>query len=89
MVEQSLRIIWPQRRQLEQHPVPEHSQNDVGEQVDIKTAKAAGIPVVAVSFGYTAIPVAELEPDRVIDHYDALIPAIRDLHAVPSQNPAS
>lgn len=54
--------------------------------VDIKTAKAAGVPVVAVSFGYTAIPVAELAPDCVIDHYHALIPAIRDLHAVPSRN---
>ncbi len=56
--------------------------------VDIKTAKAAGVPVVAVSFGYTAIPVAQLAPDRVIDHYDALIPTIRDLQAVPAQNPA-
>ncbi len=56
--------------------------------VDIRTAKAAGVPVVAVSFGYTAIPVRELAPDRVIDHYDALIPAIRDLHAVSVRNPA-
>lgn len=57
-------------------------------EVDIQTAKAAGVPVVAVSFGYTAIPVAQLAPDRVIDHYDALIPAIRDLHAVRGKNPA-
>jgi phosphoglycolate phosphatase len=57
--------------------------------VDITTAKAAGIPVVAVSFGYTATPVAELNPDRVIDHYDALLPALRDLAAVRQQNPAS
>lgn len=50
--------------------------------VDIHTAKAARVPVVAVTFGYTATPVAEFNPDRVIDHYDALLPAIRDLHAV-------
>jgi phosphoglycolate phosphatase len=56
--------------------------------VDIRTAKAAHVPVVAVSFGYTEIPVAELGPDRVIDHYAALLPAIRDLHAVRERNPA-
>jgi phosphoglycolate phosphatase len=54
--------------------------------VDIRTAKAARVPVVAVTFGYTATPVADLDPDRVIDHYGALIPAIRDLHAVRLQN---
>lgn len=39
---------------------------------DIDTAKAAGIPVVAVDFGYTDRPVSEFEPSRVISHYDAL-----------------
>lgn len=43
---------------------------------DIDTAKAAGVPVVAVTFGYTDIPVHEQSPDAVIDHYDELIPAI-------------
>lgn len=57
--------------------------------VDIRTAQAARVPVVAVSFGYTEAPVAQFNPDRVIDHYDALIPAIRDLHAVRSQNSVS
>lgn len=50
--------------------------------VDIATAKAAGIPVVAVSFGYTQIPVSQLDPDHVIDHYDDLIPVLRRLPAV-------
>ena len=31
---------------------------------DIETARAAGMPVVAVDFGYTETPVAELRPDR-------------------------
>ncbi len=57
-------------------------------EVDIATAKAAAVPVVAVSFGYTQIPVRDLQPDRIIDHYDALLGAIRDLHAPLAQNPA-
>jgi len=44
--------------------------------VDIATAKAAGVPIVAVTFGYTDVPVHEQSPDAVIDHYDELIPAI-------------
>jgi phosphoglycolate phosphatase len=43
---------------------------------DIDTAKAAGIPVVAVTFGYTDVHVRHLAPDAVIEHYDELIPAI-------------
>ena len=46
---------------------------------DIATAKAAGVPVVAVDFGYADIPVAELGPDRVISHFDALWPAVAEL----------
>src|SRR5690348_3414079 len=46
---------------------------------DISTARAAGIPVVAVDFGYTDVPVAELGPDRIISHFDALPAAINDL----------
>jgi phosphoglycolate phosphatase len=57
--------------------------------VDIRTAKAAHVPVVAVSFGYTEIPVAELGPDRVIDHYNALLPAIRDLHVSRDRKPTT
>jgi phosphoglycolate phosphatase len=38
-------------------------------EVDIATAVAAGIPSIAVTFGYTARPVRELGPGAVIDHY--------------------
>ena len=41
-------------------------------QTDIDTAKAAGIPVVAVDFGYTDRHVREFEPSAVISHFDAL-----------------
>ena len=42
---------------------------------DIKTARAAGLPVIAVDFGYSDAPVAELGPDRVISHFDQLAEA--------------
>ena len=49
----------------------------VGDSItDIATAKAAGIPVIAVDFGYTDTPVTALGPDRVISHFDALGEAV-------------
>ncbi|MFZ5932199.1 MAG: phosphoglycolate phosphatase [Pseudomonadota bacterium] len=39
---------------------------------DVDTAKAANIPVVAVSFGYTQTPVRELGADVVIDTFNDL-----------------
>jgi len=43
---------------------------------DIRTARAAGIPVVAVDFGYSERPVAEFGPDRIISHYAQLPAAV-------------
>jgi phosphoglycolate phosphatase len=40
---------------------------------DVNTAKAAGIPVVAVSFGYSEHPVHTLGADAVIDDYAELM----------------
>lgn len=37
---------------------------------DLKTAKAAGVPFVGVSFGYTDVPMRDLGPDVLISHYD-------------------
>ena len=39
---------------------------------DIRTAQAAGIPVIAVDFGYSERPVIEFGPDRVISHFTQL-----------------
>ena len=50
---------------------------------DIDTAKAAGVPVVAVDFGYTDRPVSEFGPDRIIGHFDALAEAVVDLMEGP------
>ena len=53
----------------------------VGDSVtDIKTARAAGTPVIAVDFGYTDVPVTELGPDVVISHFDALFDATQSLN---------
>ena len=46
---------------------------------DIDTARAAGIPVIAVDFGYTDTPVSKLNPDLVISHFDALPAAVSKL----------
>ncbi|MBF9232113.1 HAD family hydrolase [Microvirga alba] len=46
---------------------------------DIVTAQNARIPVIAVPFGYTEIPVHQLGPDMVIDHFDELFAAVQDL----------
>jgi phosphoglycolate phosphatase len=49
--------------------------------VDIATAKAASIPVIAVSFGYCEPPVAHYAPDFIIHHFDDLDGTITMAHA--------
>ena len=39
-------------------------------ETDIKTAKAASVPAIGVSFGYTDRHVSTFEPEHVIDHFD-------------------
>lgn len=46
---------------------------------DTNAAKAAGLPCVAVRFGFNDLPADELGADAVIDHFDALIPALAAL----------
>jgi phosphoglycolate phosphatase len=46
---------------------------------DVDTARAAGLPVIAVPFGYTDVPVAELSPDLVIAHFDEIDAAVLQL----------
>jgi phosphoglycolate phosphatase len=46
---------------------------------DIDTAKAADVPVIGVSFGYTDQHVRELGADGVIDHFDELYACAQDL----------
>lgn len=44
---------------------------------DIDAAKAAGVPSVAVSFGYVPGDPAALGADAVIAHYDELVPLVK------------
>jgi phosphoglycolate phosphatase len=46
---------------------------------DIRTARAANVPVVAVDFGYTDVPIATLRPDRIISSFAQLPAAILGL----------
>jgi phosphoglycolate phosphatase len=46
---------------------------------DVGAARNAGLPIVLVSFGFTDTPAYQLGADAVIDHYDALLPALRGL----------
>jgi phosphoglycolate phosphatase len=48
---------------------------------DIRTARAATVPVVAVDFGYSEVPIATLEPDRVIGSFADLPLAVREIAA--------
>ncbi len=48
---------------------------------DVRTARAAGAPIIAVDFGYTQEPVASFAPDRIIGHFDALPRAVHELAA--------
>jgi phosphoglycolate phosphatase len=43
---------------------------------DVRTARAANVPVIAVDFGYTDVPIAMLQPDRIIRSYGELPDAI-------------
>lgn len=59
---------------------------------DILAAKNAGIPSIAVSFGFLMQPIEELGADAVIDSYDELVPALirlgDNLSATSSTNAA-
>ncbi len=43
---------------------------------DVRTARDANVPVVAVDFGYTEVPIETLNPDRIISTYADLPAAI-------------
>jgi len=46
---------------------------------DIGVARRAGVPVIGVSFGYTEVPIAELNPDLLIHHMSELPGAVAGL----------
>lgn len=52
--------------------------------VDIDTARAANIPVIAVSFGYSQTPVRALGAEIVIDSFEELIKVLPQILPAPS-----
>jgi phosphoglycolate phosphatase len=48
-------------------------------ETDIKTARAANVPVIAVTFGYTAIPVGDFSPDALVSHFDEMWRAVEGI----------
>jgi len=53
---------------------------------DISTARAAAIPVIAVEFGYTDIPVRDLNADHMVSAFTELPPAVNGLLGRPVGN---
>jgi phosphoglycolate phosphatase len=45
-------------------------------ETDIATARAAGVPIVAVDYGYTTVPVEDLAPDRIVSDFAQLWDAV-------------
>lgn len=58
---------------------PEHSVMVGDSTTDYETAKAAKIPIIGVTFGYTDIPIADLDCEAVISHYDDFQAALDEL----------
>jgi len=46
---------------------------------DVATARAAGVPVILVSYGYTPEPAHTLGADAVADRFDEIVPLARAL----------
>jgi phosphoglycolate phosphatase len=46
---------------------------------DVRTARAAALPVIAVTFGYSEVPIETLQPDRLISSYAELETAIHGI----------
>ena len=46
---------------------------------DIDTARAAGMPFIGVSFGYSDIAMSELKPDALINHFSEFEDALRNI----------
>jgi len=48
-------------------------------ETDVSAARNAGVPIIVVNFGYTAIPPEKLNGDALISHFDELISALASI----------
>lgn len=46
---------------------------------DARAARAAGVPLILVDFGYTDVPAVELAPDILLSHFNSLVSACTEL----------
>jgi phosphoglycolate phosphatase len=46
---------------------------------DVATARAAGVPVIALSYGYTPVPADKLGADRVTDDFTTIPRLVKEL----------
>ena len=51
---------------------------------DVRTARNAALPVIAVTFGYSEVPIESLRPDRLISSYGELRAAIDGIETAPA-----
>jgi phosphoglycolate phosphatase len=77
-------------RMLPQEPLQPHPAVVVGDSaIDVAAARAAGLPVIAVAWGYARRPAAELGADEVADRFDqvpALVEKLARSNAGPPQH---
>jgi len=57
-------------------------------ETDVATARAAEVPVVAVTFGYTTIPIQDLAPDKIISDFAELWDAVAAIRGAAHQRMA-
>ena len=47
---------------------------------DINTAKAANIPSIGVTFGYSDVTIESLQPDEIVTHFNEMMDAIKRIY---------
>jgi phosphoglycolate phosphatase len=52
---------------------------------DVRTSRAATVPVIAVDFGYSEVPIATLQPDRIIGSFADLAAAVGEIQTGRAQ----
>jgi phosphoglycolate phosphatase len=52
--------------------------------IDVETAAAAGVPSIAVTFGYSDVPAPSLGATTTIDHFDQLVSAVMTIRPRPA-----
>ena len=53
---------------------------------DVGVARRAGVPIIGVGFGYTDVPIADLNPDRLINHMRDLPEAVMSLTTIQNNS---